>query len=306
VHIEVVLVTEDALRPGTYAARVQVLGPAGYRALDAGITVEIPEVTPRPEPPFAKLVFAEDVKIDGPAGEHRVSVFFEPGADARRGAAAEGGEYTFWVDDANAMPAVRSTVTLWGDDGELAAWLGARGVKTRPFETRQAEREVILVGQAPGADFAELARHVARGSAAVFLCPSVFARGDSPTAMLPLEKKGGLAPVHDWLYQNNDWAKSHPIFKGLPTGLLDYQFYREILGNRFFSGQATPDEVVAGMINTALGYNSGLTVAVYRRGQGRIVLNSLLVRENVSAETPHPVAERLLRNMLNFARSEAR
>jgi hypothetical protein len=305
VRIEVVLVNEDALRPGTYAARVQVLGPAGYRALDAGITIEIPEVTPRPEPPFAKLVFAEDVKIDGPAGEHRVSVFFEPGADARRGAAAEGGEYTFWVDDATAMPPVRSTVTLWGDDGELAAWLGARGVKTRPFETRQAEREVILVGHAPGADFAELARHVARGSAAVFLCPSVFARGDGPTAMLPLEKKGGLAPVHDWLYQNNDWAKDHPIFAGLPTGLLDYQFYREILGGLFWTGQDVPDEIVSGMTNTSISYSSGLTVCAYRLGAGKFVLNTLLVRENLSGSASHPVAERLLRNLLVHAGSGA-
>jgi hypothetical protein len=88
--------------------------------------------------------------------------------------------------------------------------------------------------------------------------------------------------------------------------LLDYQFYREILGKKFFTGQAPPDEAVAGMINTALGYNSGLTVAVCRLGEGCIVLNSLLVRANLSLEAPHPAAERLLRNMLDFDRSEAR
>ena len=113
-----------------------------------------------------------------------------------------------------------------------------------------------------------------------------------------------LVTVSDWLYQNNDWARSHPIFKGLPMGLLDYQFYREILGDKFFSGQAPPAEVVAGMINTALDYGSGLTVAVYRHGEGRLVLNSLLVRENLSVGASHPVAERLLRNMLIFARGD--
>jgi hypothetical protein len=35
-------------------------------------------------------------------------------------------------------------------------------------------------------------------------------------------------------------------------------------------------------------------------GNGRPVLNSLLVRENLSVETPHPVAERLLRNLLKL------
>jgi hypothetical protein len=159
---------------------------------------------------------------------------------------------------------------------------------------------VILVGKVPGDDFGALTSRIEAGATAVFLCPAVFAKKDQPTALLPLANKGTLVTVDDWLYENNDWARNHAIFKELPTGLLDYQFYREILGNKFFSGQPPPDETVAGMINTSIGYSSGLTVAVYRRGQGRLVLNSLLVRENLSAEASHPVAERLLRNMLNF------
>ena len=55
VHVEAVLVNEDVLKPGSYPVRVQVIGPSGYRALDAHATVEIPAVTTRPEPPFAKL-----------------------------------------------------------------------------------------------------------------------------------------------------------------------------------------------------------------------------------------------------------
>lgn len=47
-------------------------------------------------------------------------------------------------------------------------------------------------------------------------------------------------------------------------------------------------------------------VALKWLGAGRIVLNSVLVRENLSLEAPHPVAERLLRNMRIFARAEAR
>ena len=300
VHVEVVLVNEDALQPGAYPVRVQVLGPEGFRALDTTVTVEIPRVLTRPEPPFAQLVFSRDVKLDGPAGRYQVWAFFEDRA------AAEGGDYTFWVDDPAAMPKVDSTVTLWGKDEGLARWLESRAIKTQPFEAGAATREVILVGNGAGDDFATLTRRIEAGATAVFLCPAVFAKKDQPTALLPLATPGALVTVQDWLYQNNDWATGHPIFRGLPTGLLDYQFYREILGDKFFSGQAPPDEVVAGMINTAIGYNSGLTVVVYRKGQGRLVLNSLLVRENLSVETPHPVAERLLRNMLNYAGSAAR
>jgi hypothetical protein len=297
VHIEAVLVNEDMLKPGKYPVRVQVIGPAGYRALDENATIDIPAITSRPEPPFAKLVFAQDVKIDGPAGEYKAFAFFDEGA------AAEGGEYTFWVDDAAAMPAVTSTITLWSEDKDLAAWLTSRGIKTRQFAADQTGREVILVGNAPGSDFAELARHIARGSVAVFLCPGVFAKGDNPTALLPLKNKGSIVVVNDWLYNNNDWAKEHPVFAGLPKGLLDYQFYREILGNRFYSGQDAPDEIVSGMINTSLLYNSGLTICAYKLGEGKLLLNSLLVRENLSGTSSHPVAERLLRNMLVYAGS---
>lgn len=295
VHVEVVLVNEDVLRPGRYPVRVQVLGPEGYRALDTSITAEIPETLTRPEPPFAKLVLSEDVKLDGPAGACQVFAFFEERA------AAEGGEYIFWVDDPAAMPRVESTVTLWGPDQELAQWLESKGIKTQPFSPNAGAREVILVGNVPGEDFATLTTRVEAGATAVFLCPAVFAKGDRSLALLPLPEQGSLVTGHDWLYQNNDWAMNHPIFNGLPTGLMDYQFYREILGEKFFRGQTPPAEVVAGMINTSIGYNSGLTVSVHRVGAGRIVLNSLLIRENLSAKASHPVAERLLRNMLNYA-----
>jgi hypothetical protein len=295
VHVEAVLVNEDVLRPGEYQVRVQVLGPGGHRALDRTVAVAVPEATKRPEPPFAGLVFSEDVKMDGPAGAYRLFAFFE------KGAAAEGGEYAFWVDDPAEMPKVEGTVTLWGGDEGLARLLESRGIATKPFAGGSAP-EVILVGGAPWGNFAELRGRIEAGASAVFLCPAVFAKGNEPTALLPLEKKGGLAAVHDWLYQNNDWAKAHPIFQGLPTGLLDYQFYREILGDRFFVGQSDPDEVVAGMINTSINYSSGLTVCVHKVGKGKIVLNSLLVWENLSPEAAHPVAERLLRNMLNHAR----
>ncbi|MHB9080799.1 MAG: glycoside hydrolase family 2 protein [Pirellulaceae bacterium] len=294
-RVEVVLVNEDVLKPSKYPVRIQVWGPQDSRPLDTSIVVEIPEETARPEPPFAKLVFSQDVLIDGPAGCYKCFAFFE------NGAAAEGGEYTFWVDDPATMPQVANVVTLWGDDPGLARWLEHKGIATRSLQAETDPQEVILVGNVAGAEYAELTRHISAGARAVFLCPAVFAQGDQPTALLPLENKGRLSIMNDWLYQNNDWAKAHPVFNGLPTGLLDYQFYREILGDKFFSGQDPPAEIVAGMINTSYGYSSGLTVCVHRIGAGHLLLNSLLVRENLSLESSHPVAERLLRNMLNYA-----
>jgi hypothetical protein len=59
-----------------------------------------------------------------------------------------------------------------------------------------------------------------------------------------------------------------------------------------------PAEIVAGAIHTACGYNSGLTLGVYKLGEGRFTLNTLRIRENLGGD---PVAERLLRNMLRHA-----
>jgi hypothetical protein len=144
-----------------------------------------------------------------------------------------------------------------------------------------------------------LARHIARGSTVVFLSPEVFAKGDRPTAWLPLARKGTVSPIHGWLYLKDEWAKRHPIFEGLPAGgLMDYTYYREIIPDLVWSGQDPPAEAGAGAIKASQDYASGLMVAVYPLGEGRFVLNTLRVRENLDS---HPVAERLLRNMLRYA-----
>ena len=93
-------------------------------------------------------------------------------------------------------------------------------------------------------------------------------------------------------------------FNGLaPRRLLDFcdelgfLVYREIISKSAWMGQDVPAEVVAGMIDTSCGYNSGLSVAVYRLGEGRLTLNTLRIRENLGKDS---VAERLLRNMLRY------
>ena len=79
---------------------------------------------------------------------------------------------------------------------------------------------------------------------------------------------------------------------------MDHTYYREIISKSAWMGQDVPAEVVAGMIDTSCGYNSGLSVAVFRLGEGRLTLNTLRIRENLGQD---PVAERLVRNMLRHA-----
>ncbi|MBM3242244.1 glycoside hydrolase family 2 [Candidatus Poribacteria bacterium] len=299
IRLEAVLANEDALSPGEYPVRLQVVGPNAMRVFERTITVTIPEQRSQLEPPFAMPVFAENVVIDGPSGKYRFMATFE------RGAAATGGDVEFYLSDTVEIPTVETEVILWGEDAELTKWLTNHGISVRQFtSTSQVAREVILVSQKPATPgntevFREIACRIARGSTAVFLSPEVFKKGDNPVGWVPLENKGSLAVIRSWVYLKDEWAKNHPIFDGLPAGgLMDYTFYREIIPDIVWSGQEPPAEAVAGAINTALGYSSGLLVSVYNLGAGRFFLNTLRLRENLGK---HPVFERLLLNMLRYA-----
>ena len=301
VRLEAVLANEDALPPGEHPVRIEVLGPGMTRPLRQIVTARIPEPTPGDEPPFAQPVFSEDLVCDGPEGTYRFLATLESGG------AATGGEAEFYVTDASKMPPVTAEVVLWGRDEGLQRWLQQHGVRTRPFQSEAEGRAVILVGREalPGgpATWRELAGRMARGDVVVFLCPEVFREGDDSTRWLPLAEKGAVADLRVWLYHKDDWAKAHPIFAGLPAGgLLDYDVYRELIPDAAFVGQPAPQEAVAGANDCSLDYASGLLVAEYPFGAGRFVVNTLLIRENLGSS---PVAERLLRNMLNYAAGKA-
>jgi hypothetical protein len=306
VRLEAVLANEDALRPGEYPVRLEVVGPGTARVFQRTVTLTIPDPKDRkdqPELPLVLPLLAEDVAIDGPPGAYRFLATFE------RGAAAAGEQAEFFVADPADMPPVETDVFLWGEDPELAQWLAKRAIKVRPGLPEPGDRRaVILVSRslaAPGhaAAFGELTKRIAGGSTAVFLCPEVFRRGDDPVGWLPLERKGSLATLRSWVYLKDEWAKRHPVFDGLPAGeLMDLAFYRELIPDLVWAGQDPPAEAIAGANNTSQDYSSGLLVAVYRLGEGRFLLNTLRIRENLAS---HPAAERLLRNMLRWAANDA-
>ena len=59
-----------------------------------------------------------------------------------------------------------------------------------------------------------------------------------------------------------------------------------------------PSEAVCGSIRTNSEYVSGLHIGVWDFGAGRFIVNTLRIRENLGTD---PAAERLLRNLLNYA-----
>ncbi len=301
VHLEAVLADEDVLSPGEYPVRLQLIGPGMTRALDRTIMVEVPEhhADKSREEPFARLCFAEDVVIDGPPGKYQFLATF------LRSAAAAGGRSEFYVTDPSQMPPVESDIVLWGQDPDLQNWMAQHGINTQNIAPEGSKvRQVILVAGTPPAPggvtaFRDLAQRIAEGSTAIILSPSLLAEGNQPTRWLPLADKGTIAPIYGWLYLKDEWAKCHPIFDGLPAGgLMDYDYYGDLIPDELYRGLGASASAVAGAIKASQDYDSGLMVAVVPLGEGRIILNTLRIRENLGT---HPVAERLLRNMLRFA-----
>jgi hypothetical protein len=307
VHLEAVLSNEDAAPPGQYPARLQIVGPDNRQVWNRRTSVTVPTRQPGQEPPYATPMFSENLPVDGPSGKYRFLVAFE------KGVAASGGEAEFYVTDPADMPSVDAAVVTWGDDPELTQWLKEHAVKVRPYAPGLAKtREVILVSYAAGGDgnaeaWRDLARRIAQGSTAVFLTLDVFKKAGHPLGWLPLANKGTLGMVSEYtfpqVYPKDEWVKRHPLFEGLPCGgLMDYTFYREIVPDLRYWGQAIPDEPVAGAFRTSCpGHHSELMLSVYHLGAGRFILNSLRVRQALGQD---PTAERLLRNMLRYAATD--
>jgi hypothetical protein len=302
-RLEAILANEDALSPGAYPARLQVFGPGLERLWTRQTNVIIKPSAADSEPPFALRVLSEEIAIDGPPGRYRFVAAFE------RGAAATGGETEFYVADPAQLPTVETEVVVWGEDAGLTQWLDDHRIKHRAWSAAApAQRELILAAQrppAPGgaAAFAELARRVAHGSTAVFLSPGVFAGANNSAAYVPLIQKGSLSGLNSWLYHKDEWAKAHPVFEGLPTGMLDYTFYRELVPDTAWCGQEPPAEAVCGANDASLAYSAGLMLRVDRLGGGCFILNTLRIRENLGA---HPAADRLLLNLLRYGARDLR
>jgi hypothetical protein len=298
IHLEAVLQNEDALAPGTYPVRVEVVGPGMVRPLRKLIEVTVPDA----QEGFVIPVLAEDFVADGPSGEYRLLVTLD------QGGAATGGDATFRVTDPADMPAVGTEVVLWGNDPGLARWLTEHDIANRPFTSAEpAGREVILVGTTPVeggvAAWRELAARMARGATVVFLYPAIWGDGGNSTRWLPLAQKGAVVGLNGWLYHKDEWAKPHPVFDGLQAGgLMDYFLYREVIPDVVLSGASAPAEAIAGANNASIDYSSGLLLAAYDFGAGRFLASTLVIRELLGTS---PVAERLLRNLLNSATRDA-
>lgn len=297
IRLEVVLANEGTLAPGAYPVWLRVLGPEGI-VWEKKTQV----VVPQPDAaggPLAIPVFLEDVVLSGPPGVHTFAATME------RGGAPAAGRLQFTLS-APSVAEKRLAVVALGLDERHRSWLETRGVSVQTMgEDVLHVRRPILVGNAVSSilasDREELQRRVEQGSTAIFMDPNAFRKGDESMGWFPLSNKGRLTHFSDWLYHKECVARKHALFTGLtPPGIMDWDYYGPLISNRFFEGQDTPDDVAVAAFaichsSRPDGYASGLMLGAYKLGQGRIMVNTLNILENLDQ---HPAADRLLLNLV--------
>jgi hypothetical protein len=295
IKLEALLSNVNVLKPGKYNVLLEIRDPRQKVVLSKSVSFEIASSAPKAKPTsFVTPVVNEDVLIDGISGEYSFSMNMEN----RTKVAAN--QIKFYVSDRTEMPSFKRPVLLMGNDKELENWLTNNGMKTIPYlQGDFSKRNVILVSR-PAANLSsdklvELAQRIAQGAGVIFLTSDALAKN-----YVPIQKTGGINVANPLFgyYRKDDWSKKHPIFLGLPTGgVMDYHYYRNIIPTTtVMMDISDPDEAVAGAINTCFHYSSGLNLAVYKVGEGKFIVNHLLIRENLGVD---PVAEKLLRNMIS-------
>ncbi|MBC7328806.1 hypothetical protein H5T88_00450 [bacterium] len=296
IKLECVLANEDVLPPGDYPVTMRIFSPQGI-VWEKEETLHIPRAEPNSDPPLALPVFSGEVTIDGPSGEYIFAVNLD------KGGAPAGGRLEFYLTDERSLPRMDRSVEVLGIDERVVNWLNSKGVKIARFDEAKSERgEVLIVGDTVGDEnlWKEIYSRMERGATVIFLSHSVFRKGDDPLFWLPLNKKGRVYAFHDWLYHKEVVAKPHPVFDGLPTGIMDWYFYGPLISPILFEGQDEPDEVIAAAFAVSYpvpgGYASGLMLAFYKFGKGGFYINSFPILENIGR---HPTADRLLLNLIN-------
>ena len=306
IRADAVLVNEDVLKPGNYPVRYVVVGPNNERIFDETRVMTIPEPEDGKENPMTIPVFSEEIAIpEGVAtGECR---FF---AEIQQGGAAIGVQRFFAFDRAEFPDVGDGKIYVWGDDEDLLGKLAGAGISAEPFTCADGQTVVpesgdrILVGKTSNrkndAEFARLFDYVRSGVNVVFLSLDVFEENGDFTRYLPFEQKGQVERMQAWLYHKDDWNRHDSAFDGLESGgAVDYVYYREVVPSLTFRDQnPAPDVAIAGGFNTQMGYQGGLSMAEWKMGKGRAIFSTWLIQESL----PDPLAERLLRNLLNKIR----
>ncbi len=298
--IEGVLANEDVLEAKDYPIGLKIVGKDGI-CWENEFTLS---VKPEDLRGMAVPVFKKELSLTLPEGEYTLC------AEVLSGAAAACGRLEFFVsEDASSRTEAAEVIGLHlGEEAE--ALFRRKGVRIlSPGEV--SSPALAVVGDIPEEEkesaWKTIGELLNRGCSVFLASRFAMAQGTDMTAWLPIEKKPQSLPAQrgatDWLYHLEYLAKRHhPYFQNLPTGMMNWEYYRHIVCSAYFVPEdGAPAQDVSSICFTtgepcASGYKGGMTLCSYPAGCGKLILSAYRLLENLNI---NPAADRLFLNILS-------
>jgi hypothetical protein len=295
VEVNLSLANEDVLLPGSYTARVAIVGPEGWR-WQRSVEVAINHG----RGPLAVPVLAERVTVDGGPGRYRCAASLGTAA-----APAAGRASIDVIGHPMPMTPRLSAVAIGFHEAELN-WLAAHGLDIVRSEETFSTVELLLVGHAGELDeesWRSVSAAVDRGATAVVLNPwELIVPGESSVA-LPFATPLSCSSFRDWLYHKECFTTEPALVEGLAVpGLMDWRRFGPVLPRHLLQGDADKVAAFAAAVGFPCpgGYVSGLLAASFRQGAGRVVVSTFDLLAHLGSLA---VADHLTTNLLRYATS---
>lgn len=311
-EIEAVLAQESSLKPGKYPVSIKIVASDRSVVYSEDITLKL---TAKDLKLMSVPVIKKKITLDVPTGEY----YFR--AELLSGGAATDGSLKFYVTDPDEIKAtsIKTVVGVALPDAVLKL-LSDKGVKVVDLSEAKA-KSVILVGdmkeEEKEENWKKINKLIDKGARAFIACRYAFMKENDFNYYLPFADEDKprntiyfkRTRIYDWLYHKEYLLKrNHPYFEGLPTGMMDGDYYNYIISaNAFIYDycKKLPDEVPAMATSLGLAWGmedresmkaDGVEIGTYNIGKGAMTICSFDLLENV-AETP--AADRMLMNILN-------
>ncbi len=311
IHLQAVLASEDALKPGVYPATFRLHGPEGT------VWEKRSAVTLAPgadgELPFAVEALDEAVTLDrvvpGP---------YTLAADLDAPGVAEADRLTFRI---TGLPHPENpfgdlAVALWGANPRVEAYLKDNGISYRAYP---APAQVILVTEdevlrEDDAGWTRLWQNIEKGAYALFLGFGAFAREEAAAdgqarlnrrSRLPMNPKAVWRGELGWLYHHELAVRDKDLFADIQEpGLVDAELIEDF-DFGFIKDADVPDRVLAATFfpgaDELTYFSAGLAAGEYRKGRGRYLIQTFGFLSCLGT----PTADLLLRNLLRIAATVA-
>jgi hypothetical protein len=223
------------------------------------------------------------------------------------------------------LAAPKAQIAVLDTNNSLRPFLIASGIRHIEFNGDTARSLPVFVPKAAAgtpngkARFEELKRFVEQGGTAIYLetvqrwAGNPFWGGKLPSKdLLPVQATIQHA-MGLWVGVSHI-VTDHPVFHGLPTNCMMGQAYENVWSPQTLMG--TGGELIVGSVSH--GWHSGqkdaqnylgpapawcgMDMGVVRYGQGRYVLSTMRVVENLGKD---PVADKILLNLIEWATGES-